>query len=96
MVDLWVRFGAAEQAPAEGEYPMSAAAESGPPVEPTISTVTTGLGDIECAVQGDGPPVLVVHGSPGRSRRRPCDGLGFLVAEVSGRPCRTAWVPAPC
>ncbi len=59
---------------------MSAAAEPGPPDEPTISTVTTGLGDIECAVQGDGPPVLVVHGSPGGHDA----GLAmarFLVAE---------------
>jgi len=33
--------------------------------EPAISTMSTALGDLDCLVVGDGPPVLVVHGSPG-------------------------------
>lgn len=33
--------------------------------EPVISMVTTARGDVHCALAGDGPPVLVVHGSPG-------------------------------
>ncbi len=33
--------------------------------EETVSTVTTGRGDVQCAIVGDGLPVLVVHGSPG-------------------------------
>lgn len=33
--------------------------------EPAVRTVTTAVGDVDCLVVGDGPPVLVVHGSPG-------------------------------
>jgi pimeloyl-ACP methyl ester carboxylesterase len=33
--------------------------------EPTVRTVSTALGNVDCAEVGQGLPVLVVHGSPG-------------------------------
>lgn len=30
-----------------------------------VATVRTAVGDVDCVVLGDGPPVLVVHGTPG-------------------------------
>lgn len=30
--------------------------------EPAVRTVRTAAGDADCAVVGEGPPVLVVHG----------------------------------
>lgn len=33
--------------------------------EPEVSTVHTAVGDVDCVMLGEGPPVLVVHGSPG-------------------------------
>lgn len=33
--------------------------------QPAIRTVVTAAGPVDCLVAGDGPPVLVVHGSPG-------------------------------
>src|SRR5262245_45572256 len=46
----------------------------------TITTVDTALGSIEVAREGDGPPVLVVHGMPGGSDQAVALGR-FLVGQ---------------
>jgi pimeloyl-ACP methyl ester carboxylesterase len=59
--------------------------------EPAIRTVTTAVGDVDCAVVGQGPPVLVVHGSPGghdaglaMARFLVADGLRTVVPDRPG------------
>lgn len=59
--------------------------------EPVVSTVHTALGDVDCAVVGEGPPVLVVHGSPGghdaglaMSRLMVADGFRAIVPDRPG------------
>lgn len=59
--------------------------------EPAVRTVRTAAGDVDCAVVGDGPPVLVVHGSPGghdaglaMARFLVADGLRAVVPDRPG------------
>lgn len=57
--------------------------------EPTVRAIHTALGDVDCAVVGHGPPVLVVNGSPGGTMRPgdgPLPGRGRVPAIVPDRP----------
>jgi pimeloyl-ACP methyl ester carboxylesterase len=50
------------------------------PLDETVQTVSTARGEVDCVIVGEGPPVLVVHGTPGGHDA----GLAmarFLVAE---------------
>ena len=56
-----------------------------------VRTVATAVGDVDCVVLGEGPPVLVVHGTPGghdagqaMARFLVADGLRAIVPDRPG------------